>query len=124
MVDIGFDLNHRLGSAAPPDLAEKGLGALVDTGATMSCIDSGLAIQLNLPVVDRQTVAGVHGKKEVNLHLAQIYIPSLRFTIYGSFAAVDLIAGGQPHHALIGRTFLKNFTLTYNGRTGEVEISS
>jgi hypothetical protein len=60
----------------------------------------------------------------VNIHIAQIHIPSLKTTIYGEFAAVDLIAGGQPHHALIGRTFLRNFQMVYNGKTGQVTISS
>lgn len=123
-VHIGFDPNHLPGSAAPPNLAAQDVYALVDTGATTSCIDTGLAMQLNLPVVDQQTVGGVSGKMPVNMHLGQIYIPSLQFTIFGQFAGVNLIAGGQPHHALIGRTFLKNFNMTYNGRTGQVIIAS
>jgi allophanate hydrolase subunit 1 len=58
------------------------------------------------------------------MHLAQVHIPTLAFTIYGAFAGVHLQAGGQAHWALLGRTFLQTFTLTYNGRTGTVIISS
>jgi len=43
--------------------------------------------------------------------------------MYGAFAAIDLIAGGQWHHALIGRTFLQEFTMVYEGRTGTVTLS-
>ena len=43
---------------------------------------------------------------KVTVHLAQIYVPSLDFTVYGRFSAVHLAAGGQAHQALIGRTFL------------------
>ncbi len=124
IVDIGFDPNHTQASASAPVLAGKDLGALVDTGATESCIDSALAMQLNLPIVNRIPVSGVHGRKEVNVHVAQIHIPSLSTTIFGAFAAVDLAAGGQPHRALIGRTFLRKFKMTYDGPTGNVILSS
>ena len=32
------------------------------------------------------------------------YQPS-PYAVYGTFAGVHLIAGGQPHRALVGRTF-------------------
>jgi hypothetical protein len=79
---------------------------------------------LALPVVDRRHVGGVSGLKEVNMHLAHIHIPSLSFTLYGAFAGVDLIAGGQLHYALIGRTFLQHFKMTYDGLTGDVTLSA
>jgi hypothetical protein len=96
---------------------------LVDTGAGESCIDNLLAGQLNLPIVDRRPISGVHGAHIVNMYLAQIHVPSLAFTIYGAFAGVDLAAGGQVHKALIGRTFLQNFTMVYEGLTGSVKLS-
>jgi hypothetical protein len=57
------------------------------------------------------------------MYLAQIHVPSLLFTIHGAFAGVELAAGGQVHKALIGRTFLQNFTMVYEGTTGTVKIS-
>jgi len=123
-VDIGFDPAYKPGPGVTPVAGQKKLPALVDTGAGESCIDSTLAMHLKLPIVDRRVVAGAHGAKEVNMHLAQIHIPSLNFTIHGSFAAVDLIAGGQTHHALIGRTFLQNFEMIYEGTTGTVRLIS
>jgi len=101
----------------------KGIQALIDTGATQSCIDSLLASQLNLPIVDKETVGGVHGKLEVNMHLAQVHIPALNFTIWGMFAGVHLAAGGQRQKALLGRTFLRKYTMLFEGRTGKVIIS-
>jgi predicted aspartyl protease len=123
LVNIGFDPKFTVGSTESipiPGITD--LNALVDTGATESCIDSLLAAQLNLPVVDRRMTAGAHGAKEVNVHLAQVRVPSLGFTIYGAFAGVDLRAGGQAHSALLGRTFLKHFKMNYEGMTGTVEI--
>jgi hypothetical protein len=37
---------------------------------------------------------------------------------------VDLIAGGQMHGALIGRTLLRHFKMVYEGTTGTVTITS
>ena len=122
-VDIGFEPNYKFVSGGPVPLPGKtGLPALVDTGAGESCIDSLLAAQLNLPIVDRRMIAGAHGAREVNMHMAQVHVPSLSYTIYGEFAAVDLRTGGQSIDALIGRTFLRRFKMTYNGETGDVEI--
>jgi predicted aspartyl protease len=123
IVDIGFDSAFVVGGS-PPVAGVTGIRALVDTGASESCIDSMLASQLNLPIVDRRLISGVHGPIEVNMHLAQVRVPSLNFTIYGAFAGVHLDAGGQMHKALIGRTFLQHYTMVYEGRTGNVILSS
>jgi predicted aspartyl protease len=123
LVDIGFDPSFK--PAIPIQIPVPGIRdvqALVDTGAAESCIDSLLAAQLKLPIVDRRRIAGVGGAQEVNVHLAQVRVPSLDQTIYGAFAAVHLAAGGQAHLALLGRTFLQHFTMTYEGRTGTVTI--
>lgn len=123
LVDIGFDPAYQPAQTQTPQAGITDVHALVDTGATISCIDSGLAMQLNLPIVDRQSIGGVGGQHEVNMHIAQLHIPTLNRTIYGAFAGVDLVVGGQQHVALIGRTFLQHFTLVYEGRTGDVTIS-
>lgn len=123
-VQIGFDPAFQPDANAAPDVPPDLFAALVDTGASTSCIDSSLAAALNLPIVDRQKVPGAHGNRKLNMHLAQIYIPSLDYTIYGAFAGAHLIHGGQPHHALIGRTFLQRFAMTYEGRTGAVLLSN
>ena len=123
LVNIGFDSDHIYPSPTPPEPGVTGVEALVDTGASESCIDSVLAAQLNLPTVDRRDLAGPHGAEKVNIHLAQIIVPSLSFMIYGRFAGVHLKAGGMAHQALIGRTFLRNVTMVYEGLTGTVSIS-
>lgn len=121
---IGFDQNYDPSAIprTPPNLPQTIIPALVDTGAGESCIDSTLAMTLNLPIVDRRSVSGSAGAHEVNVHLAQIFVPSLNHTVFGAFCAVDLAAGGQNHQALIGRTFLQGFTMIYDGKTGTVTI--
>lgn len=96
---------------------------MVDTGALNSCIDSGVAQSLGLPIVDAATISGAHGPGLVNFHLAQIYVPSLNFTNYGRFAGVHLHAGGQPYSALISRSFLRYMKLEYDGISGAASIT-
>ncbi len=77
-VDIGFDPAYDPAAPTrPPVLAATKLWALVDTGATESCIDSDLAAKLQLPVVDQRRVAGVGGSKEVSMHPGHIHVPGL-----------------------------------------------
>ena len=124
LVDIGFDPNYTPTAKGAPAAGIRMLPALVDTGATESCIDNLLASSLKLPIVDRRAVSGSAGSHMANVYLAQVHVPTLNWTIYGAFTGVDLAAGGQMLSALIGRTFLRHFTMTYEGRTGTVTISN
>lgn len=121
-VDIGFDeaFDHSLN--VPPKTLMQQVWALVDTGATESCIDDGLARELNLPLVDTGTASGIGGSQQCDVYLAQLHVPALGFTQYGRFMAVHLALGGQKHRALIGRSFLQTMMLIYDGRTGNVQI--
>lgn len=123
LVDIGFDQRWRplLGTKPTPNARD--VVALIDTGAQECFIDVDLASQLRLPIVDRREVAGSHGRHEVDVYLAQIHIPALDFTQYGKFAGAYLHRGGLHFEVLMGRTFLENFTLRYDGRSGRVTLT-
>ena len=121
-VQIGLDV-QALAAKLHSSLPSKLWPALVDTGATECCIDSSLASALQLPIVDRRTVSGALGGGEVNVHIGQLRVPSLDHTMYGLFAGVHLVSGGQPYAALIGRTLLRQYTMTYRGDTGSVILS-
>lgn len=123
-VQLGFDPAFTPARPTRPNLPQATWPALVDTGATESCIDSVLATELALPVVDRATIAGVQGTSDVVVYLAQIYVPGLDFTVSGTFPAVQISQAGLPHYALIGRTFLRHFAMVYYGRSGKVMISN
>lgn len=124
LVDIGFDPAHFMGDPGTPIPGERGIDALIDTGAGESCIDSRVAEQLRLPLIDREERVGAFGSKEVDIYLAQIHVPGLAMTIYGKFAAVELIMGDQPHKALLGRTFLRHVRLVYDGTRGSVSVET
>ena len=53
--------------------------ALIDTGSRVSCIDSTLAVELELPVVEgmQRHVAGILGTGVTDVYLAQISMPEL-----------------------------------------------
>ena len=120
--EVGFDPAWTATGKALPKLGTP-VAALVDTGATESCIDALLAAKLGLPIVDRRKIAGAGGVHEVNVYLAQIRVVTLNVNIHGSFAGVNLKDGGQQHSVLLGRTFLRHVTMLYDGKTGKVTIS-
>ena len=123
IVRIGFDPGYDyLNPNVLPAIPGADHHALVDTGAGGCCIDSAVALALNLPIIDQAVCSGISGPRIVNMHMAQIYVPTLQFTFVGAFAGVDLIAGGQPHAVLIGRDFLRHFKMRYHGDNGTVEI--
>lgn len=127
-VDVGYDEKFDYATQANvgvnvPDSAAKNLLALVDTGATESCIDETLAENLNLTVVDRIDIAGVGGPYKANLYLAHIDVPAIALTDWGRFAGVKLTEGGQRHRVIIGRTLLSMVIMIYDGRDGSVKIA-
>ena len=113
--------------SAPIGLAQKdpvSTHALVDTGAQESCIDIGLAQELELPVIDTVELSGSDGTKTHPVYLAAVDIPSLEFYQYGRFAGVALADGGQQHRALLGRSFLRSVIMIYDGIRGHVTLAS
>ena len=123
LVEIGFDQDFEENDRERPDIPDDLRPALVDTGATESCIDADFARRMGLPLGNQGEVAGIGGLITVDYYLAQIYVPGLNRTLYGRFAGITLQAGGQPYYALIGRDFLQNYTLVYRGRSGSVTLS-
>lgn len=111
-------------SDAPAQAPTKTVLALIDTGACQSCIDTDLAKELQLPVIDTQKIAGASGASDHDVFLAHIGISALEFVQYGRFTGVNLKAGGQQHEVLLGRTFLQNCILIYDGLRGQVTIAS
>ena len=123
-VRIGFDPEYFLDKHPSPALPPTELPALVDTGATYSAIDSGLGAYLGLPRVGNTRVSGAHGSGELPLYAAQVYVIDLDYTITGRFAGAHLSSGNQKCLAVLGRSFLRDFTMIYEGRSGRVLIHS
>ena len=97
--------------------------ALLDTGASSTCIDDGIAQQLGVPVVD---VVTMHSASHAG-HPANIY--PVRFAVNGLPIALDVPRAlgaaltSQGLAMLIGRDVLQICTLFYNGLSGEFTLS-
>jgi hypothetical protein len=97
--------------------------ALIDSGASHTCIDDAAARTLGLPAIDRVRMASAsHDRHEASRYPANITLPA-------TGVALDTIAIGaalqvQGILALIGRDFLQHCTLFYNGIYGQITLSA
>ena len=99
--------------------------ALIDTGATATCVDVELANRLNLPVIGESgALAGALGAGQSLEYRAIIQIPELNAVFTGPVIGVHLSAGRQTYDAIIGRDFLRQLRLVYDGPDGSATISS
>lgn len=127
LAEVGPTIQVLVGPAPPTEdngrVHFKGeeTAALIDTGATSSCIDEKLARKLGLTPIDRQEIGGIKGKKEHIIYLGMIYVPPpLKKHRKGPFIGVNM-EGRQP--VLLGRDFLRGCILIYNGTNGTISIS-
>lgn len=132
-VECGFDSSAELQAKGPTVVVSIGLQdpntfsdytALVDTGASRSCIDVSVARELGLPVINQEQVIGVHGVAEVDIYLATLGIRDLQLHRFGRFAGARLIEAGLPYAAMVGRDFLADLSLRYRGRSGRVTLEA
>jgi hypothetical protein len=120
-VDVG--LRSRGLPGQTPDLSEKRVLALIDTGAGGECIDDTLAQALRLPVHDEGEIGGVGGLHRAFIYRARLYVPALDTLLFQPFTGVRLEESGQAHRVILGRSFLRHDRLGYDGPTGRVEIT-
>jgi len=114
------ELYTKQGHALPQPKA--GL-ALVDTGASASCVDDEVITQLGVNPIRTAEIHGSAGQHQVNVYPAHLRFPSMpNFEIEFSAAfGVNINAqkvGDQPIIALLGRDLLTHCELTYNGTLG------
>ncbi len=94
--------------------------ALIDTGASMSCIDQSIAQKLGLIPRDIQTVLTPNGRCEQPLYDILLSIPDIKREFLLEVLGSTL--GDQIHHVLIGRDLLRQTTLIYSGLQDRFEI--
>ena len=94
--------------------------ALLDTGATHTCIYDDLARLLELPIVGEQIVGGALGQSTVQLYRATVSIKGLDGTY-----EIDIPGIHPPgrDRALLGRNILQHYKITWDGPAGTVAIS-
>lgn len=119
-VDIGMKSRSLPGEE--PDLPMKNVKALIDTGAGGDCIDDDLARSLGLQISDEGEISGVGGRHRAFIYTARLYIPSAGKLLFQQFTGVKLQQGDQWQRIILGRLFLRQYRMTYNGADGSVVL--
>lgn len=97
--------------------------ALIDTGASTTCIDEDAAQKLQLPVTNIVTVASAsHASTRHNVYPSQIEVIGLPIAINAP-NAIGAPLAAQGLLALIGRDVLQVCTLHYNGPAGSISLA-
>ena len=96
--------------------------ALIDTGASGTCVDGQAAARAGLPVIDKTMMTSAsHAEHEVPVFAGKLVIPE--FTDIQLEYALGATLDGQNLIALIGRDLLQAAVLVYNGTEGTVSLS-
>jgi predicted aspartyl protease len=95
--------------------------ALIDTGASNTCIDDQAAKDLGLPVIDVAIMqSATHEKHPCNVYPVQIVTPVVTLnsprTLGAALASQGLVI-------IIGRDVLQKCNLFYNGPAGQFTLS-
>jgi len=89
--------------------------ALIDTGATGSCINNAVAEELKLIARDVVPVQTPAGETKQPIYDVGFALPSLTQQNILPILVLGADLTGQPYNALIGRDILSMCTLIYNG---------
>jgi hypothetical protein len=103
----------------PPPIVAK---ALIDTGASATCVDEQSIAPLGLTVIRQMPVCSPGGNRNVNVYPVKFTFPGtdLKDVDFAPVGACDLQAFGVV--ALLGRDFLSGKTLVYNGELSIVTL--
>lgn len=127
LVQVSVTLQESLAAA----LAQQGKSvpapatglALIDTGASNTCIDNDAAQALGLPVIDvGHMTSASHAKIPSNIYPVQIEITGFKIR-FQSPRTMGAALKEQGLLLLLGRDLLQVCTLFYNGATGQITLS-
>ncbi len=101
-------------TASLPALVET--QGLIDTGASDVCIDYRIALQLGLREIDQATVGVVGGSTMAKIYLGRLIVPDVGFDRVCPLYALKV--RHATHEVLLGRSFLENYVVTFDGPAG------
>ena len=101
--------------------------ALIDTGATRSCVDVNIISHLEIKPIGIVPLETPAGPSQHNLFPAKFNFPAIKFEFeFSSVVGVSLgqkSIGGKQIIALIGRDVLSRCLLVYNGPKASFSIA-
>lgn len=101
--------------------------ALIDTGATQTCVDIAAAKRMGLPVIDSARMSSAtHADQEVPVYVGKLTLlgSPLEMNLHRALGAtLSHISQDGGVIALLGRDLLSNAVLVYHGNEGFVSLS-
>lgn len=97
--------------------------ALVDTGCTITSIDSSIVSALQLKTRGYTQTHTANGPTSVSQHQISLNFPGTNLTGRQIQTVQSVNLAGQPFGVLIGRDLMASWSITYNGTTGFVCIA-
>ena len=99
------------------------LRALIDTGAVYCFIDEAIADSLSLIPRGSAPVQGFGGSKRAPVFGGVIYVPDADYYWPDQIRGFCLPQDHKDFQVILGRRFLRNFKLEYNGMTGKCTLN-
>ncbi|MEJ0066279.1 MAG: retropepsin-like aspartic protease [Caulobacteraceae bacterium] len=96
------------------DGASEDLDGLIDTGASIICVDSRIVKRLGLIASDRRQVQMADGRLTVSsVYSVRMRVPALGFDDYVQVFGIEMDYASR--RVLLGRSFLRNYIVNYDG---------
>lgn len=102
-----------LAIASPNGPSEPAVG-IVDTGASVVCMDRRIAVRLGLTAINRKPMQLADGAiVDATGYAARLIVPELSFD--DEFEVFGVQMEHPSSRVLIGRSFLRRYNVNYNG---------
>jgi predicted aspartyl protease len=96
------------------DVEPIALDGVIDTGASVICLDSRVVKRLGLVASNRKPVQMADGRVATSsIYSARMSIPDLGFNDYVQVYAIEM--DYPSTRVLLGRSFLRDYIVNYNG---------
>jgi predicted aspartyl protease len=90
------------------------LDGVIDTGASVICVDSRVVRRLGLVASNRKPVQMADGRTATSsIYAVRMIIPALGFDDLVQVYAIEMDVPSQ--RVLLGRSFLRNYIVNYDG---------
>lgn len=120
-VEISLPLNIGKLRGQPQNIITR---ALIDTGATISCISPNIAGTLGLNPINQIPLRGVSQIVNANVYVIDFTFPGSGIMMRNWQIAEAIQLTGPDYEMLLGRDVLSNFLFVYDGETGTIGLEA